>query len=128
MTTDQARRIFYEIKAHYDLIPSPKFRHADLDNLKEKFEQLQGLKDDLGHDRAYSTLINGISQVIAKLERHSKLASLPKDRIWSNLSERGKVLKRRRFFFVVLLTSKKRIYFLCSGNTESSTKMTRNAF
>jgi hypothetical protein len=89
MTTDQASMIFNEIKAHYDLIPSPKSRHADLDTLKEKFEQLQRLKNDLGHDHEYIILINGMSQVIAKLEKSSKLVSIPKDKIWSNLSERG---------------------------------------
>ena len=89
MTADHARRIFNEIKAHYDLIPSPKTRHADLDNLKEKFEQLQGLKDDMGHDQAYRILINGMSQVIANLERVDDLSGKPEGEIWSNLSERG---------------------------------------
>ena len=89
MNTDQARRIFNEIKAHYDLIPSPKSRHAILDNLKEKFEQLQGLKDDLGNDQAYRILINGMSQVIANLEKFDILTGKPEGAIWSNLSERG---------------------------------------
>ena len=51
-----SKQIFNEIQAYYDSIPSPKYRHADLDTLKEKFELLQGLKDDLGHDKAYAKL------------------------------------------------------------------------
>ncbi len=89
MTSDQVHKAFNEILEYYDSIPSPKFRHADLDTLKEKFEQLQCLKGDLGHDKEYHKLISGMSQIIAKLNRYNKLASMPKDRIWSNYSERG---------------------------------------
>ena len=89
MTTDQAHKAFNEIKEYYDSIPPPKYRHADLNTLKEKFEQLQGLKDDLGHDQAYRKIVNAVSQIIAKLDRNSELANLPNDQIWSNLSERG---------------------------------------
>ena len=89
MTADQAITIFREFKAYYDSIPLPKYRHADLNTLKEKFDLLKGLKDDLGHDKAYSNLVNAMSQVIAKLDESKKLANMPKDKIWSNLSERG---------------------------------------
>jgi hypothetical protein len=89
MSTDQALKMLLEIKAFYDSIPSPKYRHADLNTLKLKFDLLQGLKDDLGHDKAYTNLVNAMSQVIAKLEESSRLAKMPNDRIWSNLSERG---------------------------------------
>ena len=83
MTTKQAQEKFNEIKEYYDLIPSPKYRHADLNTLKEKFEQLQNLKVDLVKDTSYRKLVNAISQIIAKLEkRHKK-------REWWNLSERG---------------------------------------
>jgi hypothetical protein len=57
--------------------------------MKEKFQQLQNLKDDLGQDKAYQNLINAMSQIISKLEKNQALASLPKDKIWSNYSERG---------------------------------------
>jgi len=89
MTTDQALKILHEIKGFYDSIPSPKYRNSDLDTLKEKFDQLQDLKDDLGHDKPYTKLNNAMSQVIAKLEESSRLANMSRDRIWSNLSERG---------------------------------------
>ena len=89
MTADQAHKLFEGIHRYYDSILSPKYRYASIDTLKEKFEQLQGLKDDLGHDRAYSILINGISQVIANLEKFDVLTGKPEGAIWSNLSERG---------------------------------------
>ena len=89
MTAEQSNQIFNEIITYYDSIPSPKYRNADLYTLKEKFDLLQGLKDDLGHDKAYSKLVNAMSQVIAKLEKSSKLTKMPADQIWSNFSERG---------------------------------------
>ena len=89
MTTDQAKEKFNEIQEYYDLIPSPKYRHVDLNALKEKFEQLQNLKDDLCQDTAYLKLINAISQIIAKLDRYKALTDMPPGNIWSNLSERG---------------------------------------
>lgn len=89
MTTDQAYKAFNEILEYYDSIQTPKYRNASIDTLKEKLQQLKKLKNDLGREKAYLKLINAMSQIIAKLERHCKLASLPKDRIWSNFSERG---------------------------------------
>jgi len=101
MTTDQAQEILNEILEFYKSIPSPKYRHANLDTLKEKFEQLQGLKDDLGQEKVYRKLISAMSQIIANLEKIDDLSSKPKGEIWSNLSERGMnkvippVLKRK---------------------------------
>jgi hypothetical protein len=89
MKLEDAYTKFHEIKLFYDTIPSSKYRHADLNTLKEKYDRLQSLKDDLGHDKAYVKLVNAMSQVIAKLEKSSRLAIIPKDKIWSNLSERG---------------------------------------
>ena len=101
MTTNKAHETFVKIQDYYNSIPLPKYRNTSIDILKEKFEQLHGLKNDLGHDKAYLKLINAMSQIIVKLERHSKLANMPNDQIWSNLSERGMnkvippVLKRK---------------------------------
>jgi hypothetical protein len=83
MSTEQAIKMLHEIKTFYDSIPSPKYRHADLDTLRQQFELLQGLKNDLGHDKAYTQLINAMSQIMAKLERNLK------HQRWWNLSERG---------------------------------------
>ena len=101
MTAERSNQIFNEIIAYYNSIASPKYRNVDLDSLIEKFDLLQGLKDNLGHDKAYSKLVNAMSQVIAKLEKSSKLVNMPVDQIWSNLSERGMnkaipvIMKRR---------------------------------
>jgi len=89
MNADQAQGILLTVRHYYDSIPLPKYRHADLNTLIEKFDQLQGLKDDLGHEQAYLKLINAMSQIIVKLSKPIELAKLPKDKIWSNLSERG---------------------------------------
>ena len=87
MNEDQTQKILHDIEAFYKSIPSPKYRHAELNTLKQKFEQLQGLKDELGHDRIYQNLINAMSQIIAKLEK--KRESAETNRRW-NMSERGK--------------------------------------
>ena len=89
MTTDQAHKTFHEIQEYYRGIPIPKYRHASINTLKEKFEQLQGLKDDLNQELTYLKLVNAISQIIAKLDRYQDLKNMPKGQIWSNLSERG---------------------------------------
>jgi hypothetical protein len=89
MTAEQSNQIFNEIITYYQSIPSPKYRNADLPILKEKFDLLQGLKDDLGHDKAYSKLVNAMSQVIAKQEKSRKMTKMSADQVWSNLSERG---------------------------------------
>jgi len=89
MKTDQEHETFVKIKEYYNSIPSPKFRHANIKSLKEKYQQLQELKDGLGQEKPYQDLINAISQVISKVDKYQTLASLPKGRIWSNLSERG---------------------------------------
>ena len=62
-----------KFREYYNSIPSPKYRHANLNTLKEKFQQLQDLKDDLGQDKAYRKLINAMSQIIAKLERYNNI-------------------------------------------------------
>lgn len=89
MTADQPLNVLKNIKEFYDSIPSPKFHHANLDKLKEKLEELQCLKADLGDDQEYKKLVNAISQIAAKLERHNSLINKPASEIWSNLSDRG---------------------------------------
>jgi hypothetical protein len=89
MTADQALNVLKNCKEFYDSIPSPKFRNADLDTLKEKLEELQCLKDDLRDVQEYTKLVNAISQIVAKLERHNSLFNKPASEIWSNMSDRG---------------------------------------
>jgi hypothetical protein len=89
MNQDQAQKIFSEIKDYYDLIQLPKYRNVDLKIFKEKYDALSSIKECLGSDENYIRLINAMSQIIARLVKQEKLSDLPKDKIWSNLSERG---------------------------------------
>jgi hypothetical protein len=89
MNQDQAYQIFSEIKDYYDLIQSPKYRNVDLKVFKEKYDTLSGIQEYIGSDQSYIRLINAMSQIIARLVKQEKLSDIPKDKIWSNLSERG---------------------------------------
>jgi hypothetical protein len=89
MLTKQALERFSEIKAYYDAIEAPKYRHVELGTLRERYQALQELKDDLGEDAEYLRLVNALSQIIAKLEKRAELEAMPKDQIRWNLSERG---------------------------------------
>ena len=89
MITNQAYELFSKIQAYYDSIEHPKYRHVDLLALNEKYQLLQGLKNDLGHYPAYIKLVNAMSQIIAKLVKREGLEKLPGDQIHWNLSERG---------------------------------------
>jgi hypothetical protein len=89
MKTDHAYKIYFMIQEFYNSIPTPKYRNADIESLKDKYQQLQHLKDDLGQDKAYQNLINALSQIISKVDKFQSLSNLPKDKIWSNYSERG---------------------------------------
>jgi hypothetical protein len=62
---------------------------VDLLALNEKYQLLQGLKNDLGQDAAYIKLVNAMSQIIAKLVRREDLEKTPDDQLHLNLSERG---------------------------------------
>ena len=89
MKLDDAYKIFLKIQEYYNSIPLPKFRHANIIGLKEKYQQLQYLKDYLRQDKAYQNIINAMSQIIFRVDKYQALVSLPKDKIWSNYSERG---------------------------------------
>ncbi len=89
MNTDHAYKTFLQIREFYNSIPSPKYRNADIESLKYEYGLLHLLKDDLGQDKAYQNLINAMSQIISKVDKIQTLASLSKDKIWSNYSERG---------------------------------------
>jgi len=89
MKTKHAYEIFLKVQDYYNSIPSPKYRNVSIKFLKDNFEQLQPLKNDLGQDKAYQNLINAMSQIIARVQKQQFLANLPKGKIWSNYSERG---------------------------------------
>jgi hypothetical protein len=89
MLTDQAYKQFQNIKTYYDSIKNPKFRNVNIEVFREKYKILVGLKNDLGQNSDYLKLVNAMSQIISRFEKHEALAKLPDDKIWSNLSERG---------------------------------------
>jgi len=88
MDIQTALEIFSEIKCYYDGIKPPKYRNADLDVLKARYDRLIGLKELLEGNAEYIKLVNAISQVISTLDRQQKFAQSGSD-TWSNLSERG---------------------------------------
>ena len=89
MTGSTALETFSEIKRYYDAIEYPKYRNADLAVFKQKYAALIRLKKNLETNMKYIRLVNAMSQIIAKLEEQQKLAEMPDEQIWSNLSERG---------------------------------------
>jgi hypothetical protein len=88
MDKRQAVEDFIDIEQFFDAIDPPKYRNIDLDTLTERYERLLTLKAHLRGDAEYLKLINAMSQVIAKLEKHRQLQEAGAG-CWSNLSERG---------------------------------------
>jgi hypothetical protein len=89
MDKQRAQEVFLEIKTYYDSIAEPKYRNADLTELKEKYEDLLELKEHLGYEPTYERLVNAFSQIISKLEKQKRLSDPSGKSSWSNLSERG---------------------------------------
>jgi len=61
MNDQEALKILHDIKTEYDSIPPPKYRHAKLEDLKKRFDQLTEIKAYLKDNMAYVRLINAIS-------------------------------------------------------------------
>ena len=89
MDKDTAARTFAEIKLYYDHIDQPKYRNVELKELKERYGEMLGLKDWLESDPRYVRLLNAMSQILARLEKHEEFAGAQAGTVWSNLSERG---------------------------------------
>jgi hypothetical protein len=83
MDYQEAQREFQKILEGYDMIESPRYRNAVLEDLKQKYDRLTTLKDHLTEDPGYYKLVNSMSQTIAKMR------ALTQERQWSNLSERS---------------------------------------
>ncbi len=64
MDEQEALALLQGLKSEYDSIPSPKYRNANLDDLKRKFDRLQELKTHLKDNLAYARLENSLSQTI----------------------------------------------------------------
>ena len=89
MNKAEAINIFQKILHEYQTIKSPKYRHADYENISKKYEALRAIKKHLQGNKIYHDLLNGVSQTLSKLKKDKALAELSRDQIWSNLSERG---------------------------------------
>jgi len=89
MDKNRAQEVFLEINGYYEAIDEPKYRNADLTELKEKYEDLLELKENLGQEPTYERLVNAFSQIISKLEKQKRLSDPSAKGSWSNLSERG---------------------------------------
>jgi hypothetical protein len=89
MDKHEAEDIFWKIHDYYKSIKVPKYRNADFEKLKRSYDALMEIKPFFEDNGIYTRLINGISQILARLENEMKLSELSKDEIWSNLSERG---------------------------------------
>ena len=80
MTRQEAEEAFKKINEEYNRLEYPKYRHITLEDLQEKLDLLNSLKEYLGVDLIFRNLLNSISQAISRLTV---------DRTWRNTSERG---------------------------------------
>jgi len=79
MDEQEALKIFHDIKSEYDSIPSPKYRHVNLEKLTIHLERLDQIKDYLKENMAFVRLINALSQIYKRL--------IPGEASWNNTSE-----------------------------------------
>jgi hypothetical protein len=89
MNKNDALHLFQKILHDYNMIESPKYRHAEYEDMVAKNEILQNIKEHLQENKLYQDLVNGISQTLSKIKKGKALTELSRDEIWSNYSERG---------------------------------------
>jgi hypothetical protein len=80
MDDQEARSVLESVKREYDLIKSPKYRHADLDHLIKLNSTLANIKPYLSQNKTCRDLVNGITQTLSRIKPTST---------WRNVSERG---------------------------------------
>lgn len=80
MNKKEAKETFYKLRSEYNEIAYPKYLHADVEDLQNKYNVLKEMEEFLKDDFSYARLVNAISQTIARL-------SIKATR--SNTSERG---------------------------------------
>jgi hypothetical protein len=86
MTAMKAMQRFEEILRGYESLKNPKYKEADLDTLKGEYEELLQIRDHVKVDPRYQNLVNGLSQVIRRLELNFHGAP---ESNWRTVSERG---------------------------------------
>jgi len=92
MTHQEAVEIFKLIKAEYDSLKEPKYKFINTETFRHQYEQVLSIRDYFKDNGDYRNLLNGMAQVIKKINRNA-VNSQKKD--WRNVSERGmnKVIK-----------------------------------
>ena len=92
MTQQEAVEIFKLIKAEYDSLKEPKYKFINTETFRHQYEQVLSIRDYFKDNGDYRNLLNGMAQVIKKINRNA-VNSQKKD--WRNVSERGmnKVIK-----------------------------------
>jgi len=89
MNITESSKIFQKILHEYQSIKTPKYRHANYEDIFDIHKRLLKIKNHLKGNKIYHDLVNGVSQTLSKLKKDKSLAELSRDEIWSNLSERG---------------------------------------
>ncbi|OQC18395.1 MAG: hypothetical protein BWX72_00046 [Firmicutes bacterium ADurb.Bin080] len=81
MTKEETTLILNRIIDDYNALPEPKYRHADIDKLKNDYDLLMEMKPYQKENQRYENIINAISQTINRI--------VPKSNDWRTVSERG---------------------------------------
>lgn len=84
MKKHQVMETLTQIFHAYHTIKEPKYRNANLEDLKGYQAKLTNLKEYLKDHKMYNDLVNGVSQTINRIEKSTK-----SDSTWRNTSERG---------------------------------------
>jgi len=60
MNKQQAREVFWKIRDQYNSIKKPKYRYANLEDLKPKYETLIKVKELVKDDPTFDKLVNSL--------------------------------------------------------------------
>jgi hypothetical protein len=86
MTKQEALEIFEIIKTEYDALKEPRYKFINTEMFRRQYEQILSIRDYFKDYGDYRNLLNGMAQVIKKINR-TAINSEKKD--WRNVSERG---------------------------------------
>ncbi len=86
MNQQEAAEIFEIIKTQYDALKEPRYKFINNETFRQQYEQILSMGIYLKDNRDYKNLVNGMAQVIKKINRAS-INNEKKD--WRNVSERG---------------------------------------
>lgn len=81
MTKEETTLILNRIIGNYNALPEPKYRHAEIDKLKNDYDLLMEMKSHQKENQRYENIVNAISQTINRI--------VPKSNDWRTVSERG---------------------------------------